>query len=95
MLIHLKKSKNATQYPENGFMQLTENVLWTMKYVKSGLPGFMLEISHWMILYGWVDTWKLIVIKIKTLLKITQYEMMLGVGGIANILKIAKVFAPA
>ena len=34
-----------------------------VKGVKSGLQSWMLEISHWTMLHGWVDQLKLIAIK--------------------------------
>ena len=30
-----------------------EKVLWLIKYVKSSLQSFVLEISYWMMLHGW------------------------------------------
>ena len=36
-----------------------EKVLWLIKSVESGLWSFMLEISHWMMLRGSADYWKL------------------------------------
>ena len=47
------------------FVQCMEKVLWLIKHVKSGLWSFVLEISCWMVIHGWVDQLKLRVIKLK------------------------------
>ena len=40
-----------------------EKVLGLIEHVRSGLRTFVLELSHWMMLHGWVDQLKLIAIK--------------------------------
>ena len=42
-----------------------EQVLWLIKHVKSGLQSFMLEISHWTMIYSQVDLLKLIEVKLR------------------------------
>ena len=43
-----------------------EKVLWLIEHVKSSLPSFVLEISHWTMLHGQaVDQLKLIAIKLR------------------------------
>ena len=48
---------------EQRFVQCIEKVLWLIKCVKSGLQSFMLEISVWMMLHGWIEQLKLLVIR--------------------------------
>ena len=40
-----------------------EKVPWLTEHVQSGLQSFVLEISCWMMLHGWVDQLKLMMIK--------------------------------
>ena len=40
-----------------------EKVLWLTERFRSGLWGFVLEISLWEVLHGWEDQLKLIVIE--------------------------------
>ena len=42
-----------------------EKVLWLIKYGKSSLQCFVLEISRWMMLHSQVDQLKLIAIKLR------------------------------
>ena len=63
MLYYFKKGKNATEIQKKRFVQCVEKVLWLIKCVKSGLWSFVLEISRWMMLQGWVNQLKLIAVK--------------------------------
>ena len=63
-----------------------EKVLWLMEHVKSGLWGFLLELSHWVTLHVWIDPLKLIAIK-STLIENNQCYTM---QEIADIFKIPK-----
>ena len=66
MLYYFKKGKNATEMQKRKrFVQYLEKVMRLIKLVKGGLRSFMLEISHWMMLHGWVDQLKLTVIKLR------------------------------
>ena len=39
------------------FVQCVEKVLWLTECANSGLWSFVLEISHWTMLHGWVGQW--------------------------------------
>ena len=52
-----------------------EKVLWLFEDVKSGLQSFVLEISCWTMLHGWVDQLKLIAIKLKHWEQSTSYHV--------------------
>ena len=60
MLYYFKKGKNVTEMQKEIYM---EKMLWLIKYVKSGMWSFLLEICHWTKLYSQVDQLKLIVSK--------------------------------
>ena len=60
MLYYFKKGKNTTKMQKKRFVQCMEKVLWVVKHVKSGFQSFMLEITCWMMLYGWVDQLKVV-----------------------------------
>ena len=87
MRYYFKKGKNATEMPKK-LVQCMEKVLWLIERVKSGLWSFVLEISCWTMLHGWVDQLKLVVIYlIETLIENNKHYTM---WEIANILKISK-----
>ena len=60
---YFKKGTNATETQTRRFVQCMEKVLWLVEHVRSGLRSFVLEISHWTMLHGWVDQLKLTAIK--------------------------------
>ena len=68
-----------------------EKVLWLIKLVKSGLPSFVLEISHWTMLHGWVDQLKLIAIQSETLIENNQCYTTWEVADIFKNIQINKV----
>ena len=85
MLYYFKKDKNAIKTQKKRFVQYMEKVLWLIECVKSGLRSFELEISHWTMLYHWVDQLKLIAIKSR------HWEnQRYTTREIANILKISE-----
>ena len=45
------------------FVQCMEQVLRLIRHVKSGFRSFVLGISSWTMLYGWVNQLKLVEIK--------------------------------
>ena len=53
LLYYFKKGKNAAKMQKKDCMEkCMEKVLWLIERVKSGLQSFVLEISHWVILYS-------------------------------------------
>ena len=65
MLHYFKEGKNTNETHKKWFVRCVEKMLWLSKCVKRGFQSFMLEISHWMMLRGWVSQLKLIGIKIR------------------------------
>ena len=59
-----KKDKNATETQKKNGAVCGEGAV-TDKRVKSGLGGFMLQISHWTMPHSQVDQLKLIAIKLR------------------------------
>ena len=51
-----------------------EKVLWLIKYVKSSLQSFVLEISNWMMLHGWEWPVEVDSDEMETLIENNQYS---------------------
>ena len=90
MLYYFKKGKKRNRKVKK-IVQCVEKVLWLIEHVKSGLRSFVLQISCWMMLHGWVDQLKLIAIK--TLIENYQYYTMQDTADILKISKSIKLVA--
>ena len=62
MLYYFKKGKNATEMQKKICTAYGEGAV-TDGRCQNGLPSFVLEISLWTMLHGWVDQLKLIAAK--------------------------------
>ena len=86
MHYYFKKGKNTTEMQKKKICAVYGEGDRLIKYVKSRLWIFMLDISHWTMLHGWVDELKLIEVKSRHIENNQHYTMR----EIANILKISK-----
>ena len=55
MLYYFKKGKSATEMQKKICAVYGDGAV--TECIKSGLQSFVLEISCWMLLHGWVDQW--------------------------------------